>query len=92
MTRPGSAPRTAALFSLSLEQTLQLVQEAAVDRASSPQFVGTRHRLGAPTLALGVLVLSSWAAVPFGVFVGEKSCFPITTLVLKMLTQRVISS
>lgn len=78
--------------SFTISRTLQLVQEAAVDRRSSPQFVGTRHWLGAPTLELGVLVLSSWAAVTFGVFVGEKSYFPITTLVLKMLTQRVVSS
>lgn len=56
--------------------TPQRVQEAAVNswvRGSSLQFLGICGQHGATTPELCPLVLSSWIAVRFGVFVGQKS-------------------
>lgn len=77
-----------ALRSSLVSQTRQEGAVSGDGRVSIPPFLCIRGQgLGAPALRLCVLALSSCAAAaPFGVFVGEV-CFPIATLVLKMLTQ-----
>lgn len=59
-----------------VSRTLHRVQEAAVNgwaSSSSLQFLGIGGQHGAHTPELCPLVLSSWIAVRFGVFVGQKS-------------------
>lgn len=76
-----------------LSKWLQLVQKAVGGGLRGPPLALCTHgQLRAPALELYPLVSSSWIAVPFGVFVGKKSCFSTTTLVLKMLTQRLTGS